>query len=274
MRERGRRRRGARAIECLPMRNLLLATLLLAGCATQSATQSPSERLQTTPRHNEWVQIQNGARTVRAWVAYPEVATKASTVLLIHENRGLTDWERSVADRLAEKGYLAIAPDLLSGGTYATPDAAREAISKLPPEQVMSDLHAVADRITKDPASNGKLFVAGFCWGGTRTWMFANSRRGLSAAFPFYGTGPQEPGGVANIEVPVYGFYGGADARVNATLPKTEELMKAAGKRFEPVIYEGAGHAFMRSGVQPDASEANKRAAEQAWTRWLGLLSR
>ena len=255
------------------MRNFIAILLLLTGCATQSTTQTPSERLQSTPRHNEWVEIKNGARTVRAWVAYPEVATKTPAVILIHENRGLTDWERSVADRLAEKGFLAIAPDMLSGGTYPNADAAREGISKLPPEQVMSDLHAVADMISKDPASNGKLYVAGFCWGGARTWMFANSRKGLSAAFPFYGTGPQDPAGVANIDAPVYGFYGGADARVNATIPKTEELMKAAGKRFEPTIYEGAGHAFMRSGVQPEATEPNKRAAEQAWNRLLALLA-
>lgn len=255
------------------MRNVIATLLLLTGCATQSAMQTPAERLQTTPRHNEWVEVKAGARTVRAWVAYPEVVTKAPAVILIHENRGLTDWERSVADRLAEKGYLAIAPDLLSPGTYATQDAAREAISKLPAEQVMSDLNAVADMISKDPASNGKLYVAGFCWGGARTWLFANNRKGLSAAFPFYGIGPQDEAGVANIDAPVYGNYGGADARVNATIPKTAELMKAAGKRFEPVIYDGAGHAFMRAGVQPDASEPNKRAAEQAWNRLLALLA-
>lgn len=256
------------------MRDFIATLLLLAGCATQSTTiQTPAERLQTTPRHNEWVEVKSGARTVRAWIAYPEVATKAPAVILIHENRGLTDWERSVADRLAEKGYLAIAPDLLSPGTYATQDAAREAISKLPPEQVMSDLNAVADMISRDPASNGKLYVAGFCWGGARTWLFANARRGLSGAFPFYGVGPQDATGVANIEAPVYAFYGGADARVNATIPKTEELMKAAGKRFEPMIYEGAGHAFMRAGVQPDASEPNRKAAEQAWSRMLALLA-
>ena len=77
---------------------------------------------------------------------------------------------------------------------------------------------------------------------------------------------------MAGIEAPVYGFYGGNDARVNATIPKTEELMKAAGKTFEPVIYEGAGHAFMRLGEMPDATEANRKAYEEGWKRWLALL--
>lgn len=264
------------------MRNLLAASaLLLAACATQT-TQTPAQRLENTPRHNEWVQIKNGDRTVHAYVAYPQVATKAHAVLLIHENRGLTDWERSVADKLAENGFLAIAPDLLSGmapnggraSDFPSLDAAREAIGKLPPAQVLSDLDAVADAITRDAAASGRLYVAGFCWGGSRTWAFANHRRGLVTAFPFYGTGPQEPEGVANIEAPVYAFYGGADARVNATIPKTEELMRAAGKRFEPAIYPGAGHAFMRAGALPDASEDNRKAHDEAWKRWLGWLRR
>jgi carboxymethylenebutenolidase len=255
------------------MRNLIVAALLFTACATQSA-QTPSQRLSSTPRHNEWVEVKYGDRVVRAWVAYPEVGTKAAAVLVIHENRGLTDFERAVADKLAENGYLAIAPDLLSGGTYPNADAAREGISKLPPAQVIADLDAVADMITRDPAASGKLYVAGFCWGGGKTWAFANHRKGLSAAFPFYGTGPQDEAGVANIDAPVYGFYGGADARVNATVPKTEELMKAAGKRFEPVYYEGAGHAFMRAGSLPDASEPNKRAHDEGWKRWLALLAK
>lgn len=262
------------------MRIILFSmTLLIFGCAAQIG-QTPAQRLESTPRHNEWVQVKNGARTVHAYVAYPESATKAPAVILIHENRGLTDWERSMADRLAENGFLAIAPDLLSGmapnggraSDFASLDAAREAISKLPADQVMADLDAVADYISKDAASNRQLSVAGFCWGGARTWLFANHRPGLTTAFPFYGTGPQEAAGVANIQAPVYGFYGGADARVNATIPKSQELMTAARKKFEPTVYEGAGHAFMRAGEADDATEPNKRAREQAWTRLLQLL--
>lgn len=258
------------------MRKLLLlpAILFSSACATHPAHQSAAaERLETTPRHNEWVQLHNGARVVSAYVAYPETAMKAPAVLIIHENRGLSEWERSVADRLAQNGYLAIAPNLLSGLSPANADAAREAISKLSAEQVMSDLDAAADAITRDPAANGKLFVAGFCWGGGRAWSFANHRRGIAGAMVFYGSGPQDPAGAANVEAPVFGFYGGADARIDMTVPKTQELMTAAGKRFEPVTYEGAGHAFMRIGEAADATAANRNAHDQAWTRWLATMS-
>lgn len=262
------------------MRNtsILALTFFAVSCAT--AVDPAAERLEATPRHNEWVQVKHGDRVVQTYVAYPQIATKAPAVLLIHENRGLTDFERSVADRLAENGYIAVAPDMLSGmapnggraSDFPTLDAAREAIGKLPPAQVMADLQAAANYAKSVPASNGKLFVAGFCWGGARTWQFANARSDLSAAFVFYGTGPQDAAGVANIAAPVYGFYGGNDARVNATIPKSEELMRAAGKKFEQVTYDGAGHAFMRAGMAADATEANRRAYEEGWKRWLRLL--
>jgi carboxymethylenebutenolidase len=136
----------------------------------------------------------------------------------------------------------------------------------------MSDLHAAADYVTKLPSADGTLRVVGFCWGGGRTFDFANVREGLVASFVFYGTGPQDEAQVRGISAPVYGFYGGADARVNATIPRSEELMRAANKRFEQVTYEGAGHAFMRLGEEADASGANRRAREQAWARLLQLL--
>src|SRR5687767_5005710 len=157
------------------MRNLLIAiTLLSLACAT-TQTQPVSDRLETTPRHNEWAQVTRDGRTIHTYVAYPEVSTKAPAIIVIHENRGLTDWERGVADRLAENGYIALAPDLLSGmapnggraSDFPTMDAAREAIGKLPHLQVMADLHAVADYAKRLPAANGTLHVGGFCWGGT-----------------------------------------------------------------------------------------------------------
>ena len=263
------------------MRKLLLLLLTATACATTQPTPSPAgDRLQHTPRHNEWVQVQHGGRNVQTYVAYPEVSTRVPVVLLIHENRGLTDFERGVADKLAENGFIAVAPDMLSGmapnggraSDFPTLDAAREAIGKLPPDQVMADLQSVADYAKKIPAANGTLYVAGFCWGGARTWLFSDARQDLSASFVFYGTGPQEPSGVDGIRAPVYGFYGGNDARVNATIPKSQELMAAAGKTFDPVTYEGAGHAYMRSGMAADANEANKRAHDQSWERWLRLL--
>lgn len=256
----------------------LALLLLTAACQSQTSTS----RLENTPRHDEWVDLKHGDRTVRAYVVYPERADQAPVIVVIHENRGLNDWARTVADKLAEQGYIAIAPDLLSGtapnggGTkdFESEDAAREGISKLPRAQVLADLRAAVDYAKKIPSANGKVAVGGFCWGGSQTWLAANEIPGLFGAYVFYGTGPQDEAGVAKIDAPVFGFYGGADARVNATIPKTEELMKAAGKRFEPVIYDGAGHAFMRAGEAADASDANKKAHDEAWKRWLTVLKR
>jgi carboxymethylenebutenolidase len=226
------------------------------------------------------VKVKHDQREVNCFVAYPEVKDKATAVILIHEIFGLTDWVRDVADRLAEAGYIAIAPDLLSGaapgggGTaeLGGGDAVRKAISSLPPEQITADLNAVADYVTKLPACNGKLVVAGFCWGGSQSFRYATNNKLLKAALVFYGTAPETEQDLARISCPVYGFYAGNDARVTATVPQTTEMMKKAGKAYEPKTYEGAGHGFMRAGEAPDASTANQQARDAAWRRWLELL--
>ena len=232
------------------------------------------ERLNKSPRHGEWVDLKSGERTIKAFVVYPERKDKAPVVLVIHEIFGLTDWVRSLCDELAENGVIAIAPDLLSGQTFEDVDGARKAISALPEEQIKSDLDAAADYALKIPAGNGTLAVCGFCWGGGVTFAYANENPKLKAAYSFYGTAPDEPSKVANIACPVYGFYAENDERVDATIPKAEELMKAAGKKYEPVIYKGAGHGFMRSGepTNPEAREADKKARDDAWARWKKLL--
>jgi len=254
---------------------VLPLVLFMAACQRPQQTS----RLETTPRHDEWVQIEHDGRTVHAYVVYPQTSRRAMAVVLIHENRGLTDWVRTVADRIAEEGYIAVAPDLLSGAApgggrtsdFPTEDAARQALGRLPVPQVSGDLKAVVDYARRIPAANGQVAVAGFCWGGARTWEIA-AEAPLAAAFVFYGTGPSDAQRVAGISGPVYGFYGGNDARVNATIPASAEAMRASGKRFEPATYEGAGHAFMRSGESPEASPADRQAREQAWQRWVTLL--
>jgi carboxymethylenebutenolidase len=250
---------------------------------TSAAAQDfAKQRLEKSPRHQEWVAVKNGERVVHAFLVFPEVKNKVPVVVVIHENRGLTDWVRSMADQVAEAGYIAIAPDLLSGmapkggktSDFPDGDAAREAISNLTPDQVTADLSAVADYAAKLPAANGKIAVAGFCWGGRQSFRFATNRADLAAAFVFYGNGPDNGEEVAKIKCPVYGFYGGNDARINATVAPTGELMKTANKKFEPITYEGAGHGFMRAGEEPEASEANKKAREEAWNRWKALLQK
>ena len=205
---------------------------------------SGRERLNKSPRHGEWVDLKSGDRTIKAFVVYPERKEKTPVVLVIHEIFGLTDWVRSVCDQLAENGVIAIAPDLLSGQKFEDVDGARKAISALPKEQIKSDLDAASDYALKIPACNGVLTVCGFCWGGGVTFAYANENPKLKAAYSFYGLAADEPSTVADIPCPVYGFYAENDARVNATIPKAEELMKAASKKYEPVIYKGATHGF------------------------------
>ena len=260
---------------------LLFVATTLAAFSLQ-AQEWAKARLEKSPRHLEWVKVKHGNREVNCFIAYPEIKDKATAVVVIHEIFGLSDWVRGVADQLAEAGYIAIAPDLLSGtapgggGTaeLGSGDAVRKAISSLPPDQVTADLKAVADHVAKLPACNGKVAVGGFCWGGAQTFRFATNNKEVKAAFAFYGTGPEKEEDITRINCPVYGFYGGNDERVNATIPKSTELMKKAGKTYQPVTYEGAGHGFMRAGEAPDANEPNKKARDEAWKRLKELLKK
>lgn len=268
------------------------------------------QRLAKSPRHQEWVKIKykpagaSAEREVSAFVVYPEVKNKATAVLVIHEIFGMSDWVQSLTDELAEAGYVAIAPDLLSGtgpnhgGTSdvatAGPNAIGAAIRDLPPEQITADLDAVAAYVTKLPAANGKLVAAGFCWGGGQTFRYATNNSRLKAAFVFYGppplTGqppalPVDKAALGKISAPVYGFYAGNDARIGASVPATIEGMKDLKRTFEPVTYEGAGHGFMRAGDAPlptndadqkkkDEYAANKKARDEAWIRWKAILAK
>jgi carboxymethylenebutenolidase len=258
----------------------LLTALVIFLLQPATAQDAALQRLENSPRHHEWVAIPQGDRVVHAFVAYPESKSPAAAVIVIHENRGLNDWARSVADQLAENGYLAIAPDLLSGlgpdggktSDFPDSDAAREALYQLTPDQITADLKAVADYVSSLPAANGTLSVAGFCWGGSQSFRFATNHHGFRAAFVFYGTGPTDAEAIGRISAPVYGFYGGSDARVNATIPDSEKLMATAGKTYRPVVYEDAGHAFMRRGATAEADDPNAKAYAAAWERWLSLL--
>lgn len=267
--------------------SLLALSPLLAFGPTQDAPPKVApvdpvkQRLENSPRHHEWIDVVSGERTLRCFVVFPEVKDKAAAVLVIHENKGLNDWARSVADQLAEAGYIAIAPDMLSsmgpdkGNTdsFKSVDEATKAIYKLDAAGVSADLGAVADAVVKLPACNGKLSVAGFCWGGTQSFEFATRRKGLTAACVFYGSAPEDEAALARIDCPVYGFYGESDNRINAGLDATKDRMKKAGKVFEPVIYAGAGHGFLRAGESPQASKENKQAREDAWKRWKEILA-
>lgn len=256
--------------------------LILVVLITQAVWAQDWARTQLakSPRHQEWVTVKHDGRSVETFVVYPESKDKRPVVVLIHEIFGMSDWVQDLADQVAAAGYIAVAPDLLSGmgpnggrTSDVAPDKVTEAVSHLNPDQVTADLNAVSDYAKKLPASNGKLFVGGFCWGGGQTFRFATNRADLAAAFVFYGP-PPDKDAMTRIKAPVYGFYAGNDARIGATLPDTTAQMKAAGKTFDPVVYEGAGHGFMRAGEAPDANDANKKARQDAWVRWKDLLGK
>jgi carboxymethylenebutenolidase len=277
------------------------------------------DRLAKSPRHREWVKVKNGNREVNSFVVYPESNKKATAVVVIHEIFGMSDWVQELSDELAEAGYIAIAPDLLSGmgpNGGGTPEIAAtgstavgQAIRTLSPDQLAGDLNAVTDYVSKLPGANGKVAVGGFCWGGSTTFVFATRRPSLKAAFVFYGQAPSDnPQGqpyavdkaaLTKIGAPVYGFYAENDMRIDATIDATTQAMKELNKSYEPMIYAGAGHGFMRAGEGPaptapattgnaDADKAatdkynkdltgykaNKKARDDAWVRWKAILAK
>jgi len=239
------------------------------------------EQLENSPRHHEWVTLDYDERQVHSFVAYPETSDNVPVMIVIHENRGLTDWVRSFADQMAEAGYIAIAPDLLSGfdenhertSDFSSSDAARDALYQLDPDQITNDLMVVQTFAEGLEAGNGTIVVGGFCWGGSQTFRYATNADGIAAAMVFYGSPPSDEEAYARISAPVYGFYGEDDQRINSTIPEAEALMEENGNTYDYVIYDGAGHAFMRRGDDPNGSEANKAAKNQSWVRLKSILS-
>ena len=284
-------------------KTLLLITAVLLMAISVPAQDWAKAKLEKSPRHGEWVKVKHDSREVESFITYPEVKDKATAVIVIHEIFGLSDWVCDVTDQLAAAGYIAIAPDLLSGkgpnggGTADLGGAqgAQRVIGSLPPDQISADLNAVMDYVSKLPSCNGKVVVMGFCWGGGQTFRFATNNKNIKAALSFYGPIPTDAAAIARITCPVYGFYAENDARITATVPKAVEMMKAAGKTYEPVTYPGAGHGFMRAGEAPAPTapndsanqvtrdaypkalsdyKANQKACEDAWKRTLELMKK
>lgn len=247
--------------------------------ALPPSEQQAKAALEKSPRHGEYVDVKlpGGGTPIRTWVVYPERKEKAPVVIVIHEIYGLSDWIRGVADQLAREGFIAVAPDLISGlgpnggGTdsVASRDDVVKLVRGLTPEQATARLNAVHDYAVKLPAANGKSATIGFCWGGARSFAYAAAQPALDAAVVYYGTSP-EAADLARVKVPVLGLYGEDDARVNATIPPAEAEMKKGGRTYEPNIYPGAGHGFLRA--QDDREGANLAATEKAWPRTVAFL--
>jgi carboxymethylenebutenolidase len=234
-------------------------------------------RLNSSPRHGEFadVTVPGSDKKMKAYVVFPEVKDKAPVVIVIQEIFGLSDWIRGVADQLAAEGFIAIAPDLLSGpggpGTesYADRDAVTKAVRGLKNDDVTKMLNATRDYGIKLPAANGKTATIGFCWGGATSFRYASEQPELSAAVVYYGTSP-DAAALEKIKAPVLGNYGGNDARVNATIEPAQKKMKELNKTYTPKIYEGAGHGFLRQ--QDGQGGANLKAAQEAWPATVKFL--
>jgi carboxymethylenebutenolidase len=228
-----------------------------------------NDRLAKSPRHGEWAVVRSGSDSIRAWVVYPERPDKAPVVVVIHEIFGLSNWIRGVADQLAADGFIAIAPDLLTmkdvpraADGESDGAAARAVIGQLDAATRDRYLLAVADWGMKLPAALPKYGVVGFCWGGAASFAHAIASPNLGAAVVYYGGSPNSAQ-LGPIKAPVLGLYGGQDPRVNASIPPADSTMKALGKTFEPHIFDGAGHGFLR---QQDGLEGkNMEATKQAW---------
>jgi carboxymethylenebutenolidase len=285
---------------------LVVASALFAGCrSTESSKGSippsssslsspaatreslpPSEqtakaRLDASPRHGEYVDVprSGGGKPLRAWIVYPERKEKAGVVLIVHEIYGLSDWIRGVADQLASEGFIAVAPDLVSGlgpnggGTesVSSKDDVVKLVYQLSPEETLARIEDASRYAQSLPASNGKTASLGFGWGGGRSFEFAAASPPPQAAVVFYGTAP-DSATLARVGAPVLGNYGGDDERVDATIEPARARLEQLGKSFEPHLYPGAGHGFLRA--QEERNGANRVAAKQAWPRTVAFLHR
>jgi carboxymethylenebutenolidase len=219
--------------------------------------------------HGEWVHIRKGADSIRAYVAYSERSSPSPAIIVIHEIYGLTDWEPTVADRLAKQGYIAVVPDLLSSKHGRTPkdeNEARKLIGELEPDRITGDLNATYAYLNSLPAvDKGNIGTIGFCWGGGQSFRYATNNPNLRAAVVAYGPAP-DTADMKRIKAPVLGIYGEDDARINAALPEVTAGMQNAGNTFTSEVYPGTGHGFLKPGRQgydtPEREKAWKRILE------------
>jgi carboxymethylenebutenolidase len=232
------------------------------------AQRAPGAPLDPVTTHGEWVKYARGADSIRAYVAYPERKTRAPAVIVIHEIFGLTDWEPTVADRLAKEGFVAIVPDLLSskyGRSPSDADSGRKLIGELEPERVTADLDATYAYVNARPAVlKDRIGTIGFCWGGGQSFRYATDNPNLRAVVVCYGP-PPDSAAIRRIRAPVLGIYGENDERIDATLPAVVAQMQSAGKTFTPEVFPGTGHGFLKPGRQG----SDGPQVERAWTRIL-----
>lgn len=251
------------------------AAMPAAPSSLPPAAEDAAARLAASPRHSEWASIGTGADSVRAFVVFPERSGKAPVIIVVHEIFGLTPWVRAVADQLAADGFIAVAPDLLTGRIPAgltdqqSADTARVIIRTLDAGWVQRTLDAVARYGTTLPAASGSYGIVGYCWGGAVSFEHAAHAAALGASVVYYGTSPPAER-LANVRAPVLGLYGEQDERVNATIPRADSVLRALGRAYEKEIYAGAGHGFLRQ--QSGMAGANMAATQLAWPRTVAFF--
>jgi len=275
-----------------PVYPLLVLAGVLAGCGrtpappaaagVPAAADSAAARLAASTRHGEWAAIPvGGADTIRAWVVYPERRDRAPVAVVIHEIFGLTTWVRGVADQLAADGFIAVAPDLLSGKRLPMPpdslasapgglDSAIAVISALDYDEVLRRIRAAGAYGTRLPAAVERWGVVGFCWGGSMVLATAAAAPELGAGVSFYGGVTPDEARLSAVRAPTLALLAENDARVNETMPYADSSYRAAGTRFEQVTFRGAGHGFLRA--QEAHGGANLAATREAWPRAVGWL--
>lgn len=239
-----------------------------------------AEQVKSSPRHAEWVDIKGSPGVpIKSFVVYPERKDKAPVVIVIHEIFGLSDWVRGVADQLAKEGFIAVAPDLLSGrgpkgggSDELGSQGSTQAIRSLSPEDTSAMLNAVRNYALKIPSANGKVATIGFCWGGGTSFRYALSQPALAAAVSYYGPMPTDTAEYANAKAPILGLYAGNDNRVNANLDAAKAELAKKNVTFEAHVFEGAGHGFLRQQAGSDQAPGNMKATEQAWPLTLEFL--
>jgi len=235
---------------------------LPAGAFTASSTVA-----RTTLRH-EWVDIPLAGQRLHTWIEYPNGAGQAPVVIVMSHEAGLDDWMRAVADQLATEGFIAVAPDILSGrgpnsGSFDSFRFAADVIranARLPQEESLRRYKVALEFALKLPRARAKSASLGIGMGGADSFRFAAEQANLDAAVAFYGIAPDEPV-LAKVKAPIAGFYGEDDPRVMPTVKVAEEAMKRLGKTYEVHVYPGATQAFLRSTVEGQ----NGAAAAAAW---------
>jgi carboxymethylenebutenolidase len=254
----------------------IIMSMVMAGMlGCTSNMTSTSATASTEAGGSVSITFPSQAVPVKAYEVKPSGGGPFPALIVIHENRGLTEHIKDVARRFAKQGYVALAVDLLSrvGGREAFPtdDAAVTAITALSQDGVIQDLNSAFDYVKGRPyVKSDYIGVIGYCWGGGNSLLMATKVKDLRCMVVYYGPNPANIDDVANITGPVLGIFGEEDKRITVNVPLLAEAMKKYNKSFEYKVYPGAAHAFFNE----TGANYNAQAAADAWIVTLAFLEK